>query len=246
MISETVTINAETYAVVLEKENLGEPHPTIVGGEYWYPKGARHERDVRVLAQLREQGLTSNNRVSDDFMDVLAAMQKPAIEYYTLARFAEEDNATYRAAAVGRDAVLITCVGMEITIEPIPFDQMRMRLAAALPTVPAARMHSATCPVSELQALHGGKKPDSSTSLRDAKRIMEWLELPEQARGPLHVAARGMQQERRASPKPHPLWLDTEHGRILSSHDGNGWMSVSGAGISDIADALGKLEQQLV
>lgn len=245
MISEPVSISLETYTTVIEKENLGEPHPTLIGGEMWYPPGEERDRGVRVLNELREQGLVRGNRVSDDFMDVLAIMQRAAVEYYTYARI-DGAQSTYRTAAIGRDAVLISHeVGKQIEIEPIPFDQLRVRLAAALPAVPAARVHSATCTLDDMQAVFADKSPAMSNSVRDAKRIHRWLEAEQTARGPLHAALRDGVTGRRATGKPHPMWIDTEAGRALLSHDARGWVNFGGADLTVISEMLTTLEEQL-
>ncbi|MGH3432950.1 MAG: ESX secretion-associated protein EspG [Thermocrispum sp.] len=244
MIDRPVSISRETYTFLCEWENLGEPHVTIGGGERWYP-AERGSLAPRVLDELREHGLASGNRVSDDFLDAMVISQRAAAEYYTFATV-EGERATARTAAIGRDALLIVQVGDgPIELEPIPHDQTRVRLVAALPATPAARVHSASCAPEDLEAVvQGGRLPPSG-SASDAKRIARWLEHEHTGRGPLHVAIRDGVNSRRTSAKPHPQWVDTEQGRLLLSRDERGWLNLTGADLTTLAGHLDVLEQRL-
>lgn len=244
MIGQVVSISLETYEFLIDKENLGEAHPALIGGKLWYPPDLRHNREERVLDELREQGLTYRNRVSDDFVDVLTVMQRPAVEYYTLASDAE-GRINHRTASLGNDALLISNrFGGRIAIEPIPYDQLRVRLAAALPATPAARVHSAACSLEDLQAVYDGKAVPSSNSGRDAKRIHRWLEQEQLASGELHVALRDGVKGVRATDWPVPLWIDTEEGRAVVRRDAD-WVTLAGADLMAISELLSTMEEAL-
>lgn len=245
MIAGPASISRATYTFLCERENLGDPHVTLGGGELWFPPDRRGEQARRVLDELREQGLVSQNRVSDDFLDALVVSQRAAVEYYTLATV-EGERATARTAVIGRDALLIVQVGGgPIEFEPIPHDQTRVRLAAALPATPAARVHSASCAPEELQAAVKGKKLPTGGSAADAKRITRLLAQDHTARGTLHAAIRDGVDSRHASAKPHPQWIDTAQGRVLLGHDERGWINLTGGDLTTLADHLGTLEQRL-
>lgn len=246
MISRPVSIALETYTHLIKKENLGDAHSTLVGGDRWYPPDVRANLDELVFEELRSQGLTRGNNISDEFMDVLAVMQRAAVEYFTFATIDGTPH-TYRTASIGRDALLVShTFGGSVEIEEIPHDQMRVRLAAALPTTPAARVHSATCTVEDLKAIHDNETPAMTNSVRDAKRIQQWLEQEQLATGELHVALRdGLGGGQRITQPPVPLWVDTEQGRALLSQDRNGWLNFGGADLFAIAELLSTMEQQL-
>jgi hypothetical protein len=246
VISRPVSISLETYTFLIKKENLGEVHSTLIGGDRWYPPDVRADRDRRVLDELRSQGLTSGNHLSDEFMDMLTVIQRAAVEYFTFATV-EGSPKTYRTASIGRDAVLVShSFGGEIELESIPHDQMRVRLAAALPTTPAARVHSATCSLDDLKAIYDNQTPAMTNSVRDAKRIVKLLEEEQLASGELHVALRdGVSGGQRISEPPVPLWIDTEQGRLLLSHDRSGWVNVTGADLYAISELLATMEEQL-
>lgn len=244
MISRPVSITLETYEFLIEKQNLAEAHPTLVGGKLWYPPDLRHNREERVLDELREQGLIYRNRVSDDFVDALTVLQRPAVEYYTLGSDAE-GRINHRTASIGHDALLISNrFGGPITLEPIPYDQLRVRLAAALPATPAARVHSAACSLEDLQAVYDGKAVPSSNSGRDAKRIHRWLEQEQLASGELHVSLRDGVKGVRTTDWPVPLWIDTEEGRAVVRRSED-WVNLTGADLMAVADLLATMEDAL-
>lgn len=244
MIRDEVSISMETYTTVVEKENLGEPHTTLGGGEMWYSPDEVRTRDVRVLNELRQQGLVDGTRVSDRFMDALAVMQRPSVEYYTFASI-DGRSTTIRTAALGRDAVLVIRQGQRITIAPIPVEQLGLRLAAALPTVPAAPVHSMSCDDADLRAVMKDKAVPSSKSAHDAKRMKRILEGDRADTGQLYAAIRDGVGGRKSTTAPIPTWFDTEQGRLLLSFDTNGWVNLTGATTLTIADKLADLEKAL-
>lgn len=244
MIKHEVSISLETYTTVIQRENLGEAHPTLTGGEKWYPDDAAQAKNGRVFEELREQGLLVNgSRLSDDFHDTLTVMQRAAVEYYTYASV-EGNNATARTAALGRDAVLVVYDGSTIHIERIPAEQLGVRLATALPEVPPAQVHSISCDVNDLMAVKADRQLPSTPSVRDAKRMRRFLEEERISTGQLFAAVRD-NYGRKATKAPVPCWIDTAHGRALFSHGRGGWVSLSGAGINELAGTLTQLEQQL-
>lgn len=248
MIRDEVTISKETYATLLEKENLGEPHSTLVrAATLWYPPELRHQRDVRVLGELRSQGLVHGARVTDDFMDVLAVMQRPAVEYYTFYSNVEDKRQrTIRTAAIGRDAVLVRFAGEDITITPIPAEQLGIRLAVALPEMPAAQVHSMSCDNADLEAILKDKTLPTTKSVSDARRMKRWFEMDRINVGQFFAAVRDSAGMRRATKAPIPGWMDTESGRILVTPDANGWINLVGADTFAIANALEQLEKALL
>ncbi|SNR48713.1 EspG family protein [Haloechinothrix alba] len=245
MISRPVTISLETYSTLLDKENLGEAHTTLLGGAMWYPPDAARERDVRVLGELREQGLVDGTRVSEAFYDTLVTMQRPTVEYYTIASI-DEQTVTIRAAAHGRDTVLVTSRGQDIEIEPIPVEQMGARVAAALPATPAARVHSMSCDPADLTAAQKDQAFGSDASSRDAKRMKRVLEQERTHAGQLYAAVRDGYGGGNVTTTPVPCWFDTvESGRVLLSETTGGWVTLLGADVMTIANKFGELETTL-
>ncbi|MGH3516615.1 MAG: ESX secretion-associated protein EspG [Haloechinothrix sp.] len=244
MLRHQVSIGMETFKTVLDKENLGEPHPTLVGGERWYPADEQRTRDQRAFAELHRLGLVDGGRVSDDFADTLAVLQRAAVEFYTFATV-EGVRVTARTAAIGRDAVLIIARDAMIDLYPIPAEQLAIQLATAMPVVPAAQAHSMTCAAADLKAIQAGKTLALTNSVKDAKRMTRWLEMERSNVGQLFAAVRDGAGSRRATAAPVPSWIDTESGRILLSPATHGWYTLSGADSLTIAGRLEQLEKEL-
>lgn len=244
MIRDEVSISLETYTIVLKKENLGDPHPTLGGGELWYSEDEMRTRDARVLGELRAQGLVQGTRASDDFLETLAIMQRASVEYYTFATI-EGRPVRIRTAAQGRDAVLVVRDGDRITVSPIPAEQLAVRLVAALPSVPAAHLHSMSCDLADLQAVLTDKDLPTSSSVSDAKRMKRWMQREQVSSGYLYAAVRTGLGRRTASTPPLPIWFDTEAGRVLLRPASNGWVNLLGADLLTLAATLDELEKDL-
>lgn len=245
MITQPVTISLETYTTILEKEGLGEPHTTLAGAEAWYPEDAARERDVRVLHELRQQGLAVGNRVSEDFYDVLVTMQRPAVEYYTYYRPPDGGRANARTARIGRDAILITLAGTSVRVEPIPREQLGVRLAAALPETPAARVQAINCDGADVLALAEDKPLPSGATASEAKRMKRWLDLQRHTVGQLFAAIRDGQGPATVTKAPLSCWIDTDSGRMLLCPGTNGWYTLRAGDLMSIANHLSDLEQRL-
>lgn len=245
MISDEVSLSLETYVWCIQRLNLGEVHPTLVGGHLWYPDELLADRNSRVLAELRSQGLASGDRVAEAFEDTLIVMQRPAVEYACYARI-EGVAVTVRAAAIGRDAVLVISAQRELAVEPIPYDQLAIRVVSALPDTPAARMHSATADVATLQALDADKQLPQGPRTADAKRMHQWLTRDRVNAGQLTAAVRsGAGKPAAETQAPVPTWFDTQEGRLLFHIDHAGWASLAGVGAFDLAAKFHDLEQTL-
>lgn len=243
MIREPVTISVETYTTVVEKENLGEAHVTLLGERRWHSPEAERSRSMRVLEELRAQGLRSGSRVSDAFYDTLMMLQRPAVEYYCLVSLGERAT-TVRTVMTGRDALLIENQGASLTISPIPREQLGVRLAAALPETPAARLQSMNCHSDELELAKKGANVPSTPSGRDAKRMYRTLQGSTDS-GELYAAVRDGITRRKATRSPVPCWIDTESGRVLVSQDAGGWFTLVSADMMAIANKLNELGNSL-
>lgn len=244
MITHAVSITLEAYTRTTQWLGLGEPHPTLVGGELWYPADETATTDRRIFAQLAEQGLTSRRAVSDAFEATLFVTQRAAREYYTYATV-NGTSVTIRAAAVGRDAVLMIAADGMLDIEPIPVDQLGSRVVTTLPDTPAARVRPMTCERTLLDALEHGNRPAPGPSVTDAHDMRSWLHLERANVGELHAAIRHQADgERIVTTPPLSCWIDNETGRALLTH-ADGWVHVTSAGPGEIAQRFGQLEDPL-
>jgi hypothetical protein len=90
----------------------------------------------------------------------------------------------------------------------------------------------------------GGSLTGTSPSIRDAKKVLQWLKAPYVHYGQLYAAICDAHGGRSRNPKP-PGWMDTDQGRLLFGVDASGWVSLAGAGQQDIAGKMRQLEAQL-
>jgi hypothetical protein len=84
----------------------------------------------------------------------------------------------------------------------------------------------------------------TSPSIRDAKKVLQWIRSPHSFFGRLYVAIRDGGGNRKRLEKP-PGWMDTEQGRVVFGADANGWVSLMGAGPHEVATKVVQLESQL-
>lgn len=244
MITDSISLSMDTYKTVLDKENLGEAHSTLLGGDLWYPPDEQHVREVLAIKELDARGLLSGNRASDDLLETLTVMQRASVEFYTFANI-DRRTITLRTAALGRDAVLVVSDSATLELTPIPAERMAQRLAAALPETAPAKVHSMACDEQDFKAIAADKSLPQTNSVRDAKRVKRHLDLERLAAGQLYAAVRDASGTRRANGAPVPTWIDTEEGRILVSVDSRGWINLVGADSATIATKLHELESDL-
>lgn len=241
-----VAFSLQTYNWALEKLNLGEPHPTLVGGLRWYPDDERLEYVNRSKSELREAGLLeqSTDRFTNLGEDVFHVMQNAEVEYYTYATI-NKTAVCVRGAALGTDALLIISGNNRIEVEGIDADQVASRVAAALPDTPPARIHSLTTDFALLEKLSNGDRIAGGNANADAKRMLQFLALDQRAMGDLHVRIRPSHGAKPIKYPPRlPLWVDTDEGRGLFDVK-DGWASLRPAGARELADKFAEMERTL-
>ncbi|MEC3980656.1 ESX secretion-associated protein EspG [Amycolatopsis sp. H20-H5] len=244
MLHRPAGISLQTYETLLEQQNLGDIHPTLVRGAQWYLPEERKQLAASAQAELAKLGLLRHGRPDGDFLDTLQMLQRPAVEYYSWVKAASGER-TVRTARNDREAVIVVLVNGTVFLTPTRPETIATDFAAQLPEAQAAQVHSLNCAQADLEEIKRGKLPNgTSPSIRDAKRVLHWLQMEYKYFGQLYVAVREGQNKRRRNENP-PGWLDTEQGRVLFGQDSNGWISLAGAGPQDVAKRLQQLENEL-
>jgi hypothetical protein len=240
VLREPLELSRETYQTLVRRTDAGDIHPTLIGGEKWYPPDERAQLDDKADAELESQGW----RVRD-FAEVIALLQRPTVDYYCWAKINGRDI-TVQTATRGRDAVLAVANDEMIFLYPSRPETAAGDLVASFPdTPPVPRMHSLSCAQGDYEAALKGEPPTtSSSSARDARRAVEWMQVPRIHVGRLYVALREGAGRRVRNEIP-PYWIDTEHGRILSSVSSPGWLTIAPASAQDLAQALHQIEAEL-
>ncbi|RZQ65399.1 ESX secretion-associated protein EspG [Amycolatopsis suaedae] len=234
---DEITLSLTTYKHLLDRLNLGEPHPTLVGGERWYPPDERAGLRAAADAELDRLGLLRGGRLDDGFLETLHLLQRPSVEYYTWAKFADGHTATVRTAGNGCTAVVAVANQHTLHLSPSQPDTLAADLVERLPEAPpAAGLSSTSCSEADYEALLAGASVPPGSSATSAKYILRWMRLPRQHGGRLYAAVRGAAGRRRTM-KP-PFWIDVEAGRFLLSLDATGWLSIAAAGTREVAARL--------
>ena len=244
MLRKPVELSLQTYEVLLERQNLGDIHPTLVRGALWYSPDERRQLAADTDAELAQRGLVRGGRLDDDFVETLNVLQRPGVEYYSWVK-SDQGERTVRVAASGRDAVSVVAVNQTLYLAPCTPDALAREFTAMLPEAPAAHIASLNCSDTDLNLIKSGEIPSTSNpSIRDAKKVLQWLKAPHTYFGRLYVAVRDSRGKRLRNENP-PGWVDTEQGRILFGVDKSGWVSLAGAGPQDIAKKVQQLEGEL-
>lgn len=118
---------------LMQKENLGEPHTVLAGGErYVSPRfSAQAERVVR--QELDDAGLGDRGEF-DGFVELVNVVQRATVEYYGWVTTADEAYSVL-VASHGRSAVLVVRSGERVRFERCDLDRMIETLVWRLPDV---------------------------------------------------------------------------------------------------------------
>ncbi|WP_410662710.1 ESX secretion-associated protein EspG [Amycolatopsis sp. lyj-84] len=244
MLRKPVELTLQTYETLLDQNNLGDIHPTLVRGAQWYLPEERRALAATAQSELDRQGLLTRGRIDAEFLDTLRFLQRPAVEYYSWVK-SEGRERTVRAAGSGREALTVVLVDKVVYLKPTRPDTLAQDFTGLLPEAPAARTPSLNCSEADLQVLMKGEMlTGGGPSIRDAKKIFQWIRSPHTFFGRLYVAIRDGGGNRKRVEKP-PGWMDTEQGRVVFGPDTKGWVSLMGAGPHEIAAKVIQLESQL-
>lgn len=239
MLREPIEMSREAYQNLVTRLDGRDIHPTLIGGEKWYPPDEAAQLDSMADEELARLGWRGR-----DFAEVIALLQRPAVDYYSWARINGRD-VTLQVARSGRDTVLAIANDDALFLYPSTPENAAWDLAAALPdTPPVPQMHSLSCAQADYQAvLRGAAPPTSSSSARDARRTVEWMQAPRIHVGRLYVALN--RSGRRIRNENPPYWIDTEQGRFVATISSDGWLSISPADTHDVAQLLHAIEAGL-
>lgn len=229
---------------MLEKFNLGEPHETLSGNDWWHSADAQHLADREAATELAEAGLLrGNGRLDDDFLDAVQLQQRAQVEYYTTAKI-DGHVVTLRAARTGNAAVVVASDAETISIWPARADTPSAELIRLLPPTPAARVHSMSCARADYKAMATGRSTRTGPRAGEARRMIALMNGPRVHAGQLYAGVRDRLGHRRVTEQA-PWWIDTGEGRILLTTDKNNWVTVAGAGAGELGATWDRLAAAL-
>lgn len=243
MIHDRVTISLDTYLVLIEDHNLGEAPTALGGGERWYSDEELAGRRNAAYQELASNGVFQRGRVTDEFMETIHVLHRPAVDYYSFSKI-DGRVVTIRTCTIGKDAVLMMRSNDTLVLYPGEPEQLPQQLVRWLPEHHPANAPSLSCRHEDYQAAIADKPVASGSSGRDAKHILRWLNVEPGNHGEL-VTELPSQNGRRKVTERTPRWIDTDHGRLLVHLDNSGYLNLVPGNPTTLTNRLTQLETEL-
>lgn len=226
MLQRELIVSQDTLLRALSWENLAEPHPVLIGVEYYRDEEAEREADQQAWAELGRLGLLEGNRLAPDFRDCLVVLSRPGNEFYAWIVGGKEDSDVVGilVAAIGRDALTVTRAQGQVRITPARPETPAETLIAQLPEHPPARAQSISVARAEYEQTTGSTGEVRLTDAPnrtspEARRLRSLLEEPRTRMIQLGTAARDRSARRR---RDKFAILDVDSGRWVNHLTGGG------------------------
>jgi hypothetical protein len=232
---------------LIQKENLGQPHPVFAGGERYVSPRFAAEAERVIERELKEAGIGDY----PDFVDLVGVVQRAEVEYYGWVTTSAESSGLL-VASVGRSTVLLTRSGEQIRFERCDFDRALDSFVSRLPETPAARGDSFSVGHSEF---HTPRSRVAGSVLRrsaparpeGARKLDALLDTQRLSVAKLYAAKRNGDGDRQRSAQ----WLtvlDLVAGRwaisVTRSRHGR-WITVAPGSPQVVADQLAELARSI-
>ncbi|SDC86327.1 ESX secretion-associated protein EspG [Actinokineospora iranica] len=227
-----VELSVDTLYRLLKQENLGDPHPLFTGGERYYSPRFKQESDAQFHRELDRAGLSTPQGVAEDFLDLLAVIQRGAVEYYGWLQDTEGPYSVLVAAS-GRSAALAQRVDEVVTFEWIDASRALEAFVFRLPNVAAARGEAISVrsadygkPVRRDVGGFSMSDPHYATP-QEARRLAALMKAPRVGGGKLYTAKRD-HRGKRTRAKDWISFIDLADGRwALYTTEGRGEKSIN-------------------
>lgn len=186
-----VELSVHPLIALIHKENLGDPHPVLAGGEEYVSHRFTDEAERSVRAELAGAGLTDRSQLAD-FTGMMSIIQTARTEFYG---WVSGDGGTYAVlvAANGRNAFALTRRGDRISFRRVSADRMPEALMERLPEVPPGRGESISVrevEVTKSEPRQVMRRVSSPTRSEQARRLDALLRAPRRGIAKLYAARR--------------------------------------------------------
>lgn len=122
---------------LLQREDLGEPHTMLTGGERYFSPRFAVEAERVIQQELKDAGL-GDERDYQQLVELVTVVQHATVEFYGWVTGVDE-NYGVLVASHGRRAVSAVRVGDSVRFERCAADQLVEVLVSRLPEAPAGR-----------------------------------------------------------------------------------------------------------
>ena len=221
-MARSITLPLTAIVRLLQRDNLGEPHVVLAGGERYYSPRFKEENDRALREQLGDVD-------TNDVYDALSLIQHADTEYYGWVDAGAGDEAILLAGLRGNGIMLIRS-GDHVTVQRTGADRLAESLVAQLPGTPAGRGESISIRADEYGKRQTGSRMQAARSSRPhgVRRMEALLAAPRFGGGKLYAAIRD-DEGRRVRSTDWVTYLDIEdYGRwLIYAADGRGERSVT-------------------
>ena len=207
-----VELSVHPLIALIHKENLGDPHPVLAGGERYVSPRFASEDERAFRTELTEAGLVDRGRLAD-FTGILSIVQQARTEFYGWVTGTGGEYSLL-VAAHGRNAFALTRHGNRIAFRRISPDRLAEAMVERLPNVSSGRGDSIS--VREAEVTRSGprpvlRRPSGPARSEQARRLAALTQAPRQGFVKLYAGRRDDAGNRVRSRE----WLD-----LVDLHDG--------------------------
>lgn len=245
-----VEISVSPLFGLLQKENLGEPHILLAGGERYSSPRFAVEAERVVQQELKDAGLEDRGDYLE-FVDLVNVVQRATAEFYGWV-VGVDGSYGVLVASCGRKAVSVVRSGENVRLERCDVDQVAEALVSRLPEVSAGRGDSISVSHGDFHAARSRKSGSvmrrTAAARPDGARRLDAL-LDAQR---LHVtkiyAARRDARGIRSRSEWWVTVLDLVEGRwalSVAQRRGEKWISAAPGTSQSIGDKLGELARSV-
>jgi hypothetical protein len=186
-----VELSVRPLIALIHKENLGDPHPVLAGGEEYVSHRYAREAERSLRTELTDAGLADRSRLAD-FTGMMSIIQTARTEFYG---WVAGNGDTYAAlvAANGRNAFALTRHGDRVRFRRVEVDRLAEALVERLPEVPPGRGESISVREAEVTRSGPGqvmRRASGPARAEQARRIDALLRAPRRGVAKLYAAQR--------------------------------------------------------
>lgn len=191
MRGRPVELSVHALTALLRKENLGDAHPVLAGGEAYVSPRFADAVDQVLREALDEAGLGQRD-ARDEFLAALAHVQRAPSEYFGWITTTDSAYAVLVAASA-HQAVLLTRIGDHVRVENADRRQPIESLVRQLPDVRAGRGESMSVREAETAMARpagGVMRRAAATRPERARLLDQLLAAPRSGLAKLYAARR--------------------------------------------------------